>query len=87
MDFALFQPYPNPFNPTTKIGYELPVDSDVSLTVYDINGKVVTELLSGHLSAGYHSVSWDASASATGLYFVKLTTPDYSATQKLKLLK
>jgi len=87
MDFALFQPYPNPFNPTTKIGYELPVDSQVSLVIYDMNGREVTNLVSGHLSAGYHSVVWDASANASGLYFVKLVTPDYTATQKLMLLK
>jgi len=87
MDFALFQPFPNPFNPTTKIGYELPVDSQVSLVIYDMNGRVVSNLVSGHLSAGYHSVTWDASANASGLYFVKLTTPGYSATQKLMLVK
>jgi len=85
--YGLISAYPNPFNPTIKIGYELPVDSRVSLTVYDIEGRVAAKLVDAAITAGYHSVNWDASANASGLYFVKLTTPDYSATQKLMLLK
>jgi len=85
--YSLHPAYPNPFNPTTTVGYELPVDSQVSLVIYDMNGRVVSNLVSGHLFAGYYSVVWDASDYASGLYFVKLTTPGYSATQKLMLVK
>jgi len=85
--YELYNPWPNPFNPVTTLRFGLPEESNVSLKVYDVTGKNVADLVSGHLSAGYHSVVWDASTNASGLYFVKLTTPGYSATQKLMLVK
>jgi len=85
--YELYNPWPNPFNPVTTLMFGLPEESNVSLKVYDITGKDVADLVSGHLSAGYHSVVWDASANASGLYFVKLVTPKYTETQKLILVK
>ncbi|MBL7047813.1 MAG: C10 family peptidase [Candidatus Marinimicrobia bacterium] len=85
--FALHPAHPNPFNPVTRISYELPVGSIVDLVVYDMMGRKVVELVSGQVAAGYHSVKWDATGYASGIYFVKLVTPGYKETQKVVLLK
>jgi len=79
--------YPNPFNPVTTINYELSAAGRVSLAIYDIHGRIVKKLADDRLTAGHHSVIWDASANASGLYFVRLVTPGYTGTQKLMLMK
>ena len=58
-DFILFSPYPNPFNPSTKITYYLPEPSDIELLVYDITGRQVDVLKKQIMSAGYHSIDWE----------------------------
>ena len=75
--FALMQCYPNPFNPTTTIEYHLPQMADVSLTVFDVQGRSVRSLFKGANSAGYHSVGWDGRDEAgqlvaSGIYFYQL---------------
>ncbi len=79
--------FPNPFNPETTIQYIILVDSHVSLKVYDISGRHMTELVNRIEQAGHKSVTWDATDYASGIYFVKLVTPNYSKTQKVMLLK
>ncbi|NUO79984.1 T9SS type A sorting domain-containing protein [candidate division KSB1 bacterium] len=72
-DFTLAQNYPNPFNPTTNITFALPVASRVTLTVFDMNGRVVTELIRNQLRTdGRHEVSFRANDLASGNYFYKL---------------
>ncbi|MFI5253529.1 MAG: T9SS type A sorting domain-containing protein [Bacteroidota bacterium] len=72
--FALHQNYPNPFNPATAITFDLPVKADVVLTVFDQLGRVVaTPIMHAQLGAGVHSVSWDASNVATGVYFYRFS--------------
>ncbi len=71
--FALSSAYPNPFNSTTTIGYSLPVAGNVSLAVYDVNGRLVETLMDGVMQAGRHSVAWDATGQSVGIYFVKMT--------------
>ena len=66
-EFRLHQNYPNPFNNTTVIAYDLPLASDVRLTVHTVEGRIVARLSSGFLPAGRHSVSWDASGLASGV--------------------
>ena len=85
--FVLNPAYPNPFNPITTISYELPVETDVTLVVLDMMGRKVTVLEDGRHSTGYHSVAWDATGRSSGIYFVKLVTPEYTETQKVMLLK
>ncbi|MCB9367165.1 MAG: T9SS type A sorting domain-containing protein [Calditrichaeota bacterium] len=79
--------YPNPFNATTTISFELPRNGVASLRVYDVLGKEVATLFDGQLPAGDHQFSWDASSFATGIYFVRLASPAGNTTQKLVLLK
>jgi hypothetical protein len=85
--FSLSQNYPNPFNPLTVIGYQLPVNTLVTLKVYDILGRLVTTLVEDRQSAGTHSVTFNASNLSSGVYFYRLTAGSYVQTKKLMLLK
>lgn len=71
--FALQQNFPNPFNPSSVIRYQLLVDSRVSLIVYDMTGKQVATLVSGYKTAGYYSVSFNAVNLSSGVYIYRLT--------------
>jgi len=91
-EFALSQNYPNPFNPTTEIEFALPVNSRVSLDVFNVLGQKVRTLVNGDMEAGYKSVVWDgtdnAGASvASGTYFYVLKTGDKTFTKKMTMLK
>ncbi len=86
-EFSLSQNFPNPFNPTTVIGYQLPVNSLVNLTVYDISGRKVTELINGWRDAGIHEVTFDASYLGSGIYLYRLEAGDFTASGKMLLLK
>ena len=79
--------YPNPFNPTTKISFTLPVQRDVTISIYNLQGSEVTSLVNGNIEAGYHSVQWNARNYSSGVYFIKIFAGDYQNTQKLVLLK
>jgi len=91
-DYALEQAYPSPFNPTTTIRYQLPLDSRVTLTVYNVLGEVVGVLKDEVQGAGYKSVVWNASSGvASGMYFYRLeatalTDPSKTFTQVRKVL-
>lgn len=85
--YRLGSAYPNPFNPVTTIQYDIPHDTYGTIQVFDMMGRKVIELLDGEINAGYHSVTWDASGYASGIYFVKLMTSKYSETKKVMLLK
>jgi len=85
--FVLQQNYPNPFNPTTTIQYELPQRSDVQITVYDLLGKEVTNLLSETQDAGYQSVKWNATNVSSGMYFYQIRAGELVQTRKMLLLK
>ena len=91
-EFALAQNYPNPFNPDTQIGFSLPVESDVELSVFNVLGQKVTTLTFGKLPAGNHSVTWhgtdsDGSQVASGIYFYRISAENFAATKKMMLLK
>jgi hypothetical protein len=86
-EFALSPPYPNPFNATTTIDFALPRASDVSLSIFDILGREVATITSGHFEAGNHSVMWNAADNATGVYIVRMEAESYRAVQKVLLLK
>ena len=86
-EFALAQNYPNPFNPTTNIDYSVPNSGPVNLTVYDMNGRVVSELVNKTQSAGNYRVTVDGSSIASGVYFYRLTSGTQSMTKKMTLVK
>ena len=85
--FALNQNYPNPFNPSTKISFALATDSDVKLTVFNVLGQEVATLVNGSLTAGTHSVDFNAAGLNSGLYFYKLQAGSFTATKKMMLTK
>ena len=91
--FALDQNFPNPFNPTTIITYQLPERSYLSLKVYNILGSEVATLIDGTMDAGYMSVEWDGRSMgsihelSSGVYFYKLTAGNFVATRKMILIR
>ena len=85
--YSLDKAYPNPFNPTTTIGFNLSNPSYVDVTVYDITGRVVENLVGEFKSQGSHKVVWNASAMSSGVYFVQLNVDGFVDTQKLMLIK
>ncbi|MFZ5980430.1 MAG: T9SS type A sorting domain-containing protein [Candidatus Zixiibacteriota bacterium] len=85
-EFALEQNYPNPFNPTTTIQFSLKERADFVLTIYNVTGQVV-ESFAGSNEAGTYEIEWNASNVASGVYFYRLTTGNYTETKKMVLLK
>jgi hypothetical protein len=85
--FALCQNFPNPFNPTTTIRYELPKASHVVLKLYNTLGQEVGTLVDGIAEPGYKMVQWDASGMPSGVYFVRLQAGDFVSTKRSLLLK
>jgi photosystem II stability/assembly factor-like uncharacterized protein len=85
--FHLAQNYPNPFNPTTVIEYSLPMRSKVMLYVFDILGRKVATLVNRNQTAGTHSVTFNASNLASGVYLYRLSAGNFIDTKKLMLIK
>jgi photosystem II stability/assembly factor-like uncharacterized protein len=71
-DFTLFQNYPNPFNPETKIAYSLPVESDLTIRMYDLLGREVLTLFHGKETAGDHRIAWNPWSLPSGVYFCRM---------------
>ena len=86
-DYSLSQNYPNPFNPVTHIKFTLPKDGNASLKIYDMLGNEVAVYINGFLKAGSYNADVDASNWASGVYFYKLITPEFTATKKMMLVK
>lgn len=86
-DFQLFQNFPNPFNPTTTIGFHLPADCLVRLSVHDLLGRDVAQLVNEKKSAGTYSVELNASRLPSGVYFYTLEAGTTVSTKKLVLLR
>jgi photosystem II stability/assembly factor-like uncharacterized protein len=85
--------FPNPFNPSTELRFELPEASAVRLSVFDVLGRRVADLVSGRFEAGYHAVTWDAAVAASGVYLARFNAldgsgnPVYTKTVRLVLMK
>ncbi len=86
-EFKLEQNFPNPFNPTTTIQYQLPADSKVTLKVYDILGSEVATLIDKEQEAGYKEVQFNGSSYASGMYIYRLTSGSFSSIKKMLIIK
>jgi hypothetical protein len=87
INFEINQIYPNPFNPTTTIHYSLNKNANVEVSIYDIAGRLITTLINEFQIAGYHSITWNASKFSSSIYFLNISSGEYSETQKLVLIK
>jgi PKD repeat protein len=87
--FLLYQNYPNPFNPLTKISFDIPVEthSNASLRVFDILGREVAILINEQLKPGSYEVEFDGSNLASGTYFYKMVSDNFTEVKKMMLLK
>ncbi len=85
--YSLSQNYPNPFNPTTNIRFDLPKSGSVKLVVFDALGREVATLVNEKLAPGTYEVDWDGSSYASGVYFYKLVTGNFSNVKKMLLVK
>ncbi|SVE55367.1 uncharacterized protein METZ01_LOCUS508221, partial [marine metagenome] len=86
-DYSLGNAYPNPFNPVTNITFALPEDGLVSVSIYNLQGRLVEELISGTMHAGYHRIVWNAKEHSSGMYFIKMQSGEFISNQKLMLIK
>jgi hypothetical protein len=85
--FTLSQNYPNPFNPTTQISFNLNRPSKIKLIIFDTKGQVISALLNSQYSSGRHSITFDGSNLASGVYFFSLTVDGQVLTKKMSLIK
>jgi hypothetical protein len=86
-EYSLSQNYPNPFNPETKIQYALPQAAEVVISIYDISGRHLTDIQNAYETAGYHTITWDASDFASGLYIYRIKTAGFIQVKKCILVK
>ncbi|GAB5521958.1 MAG: hypothetical protein RhofKO_42090 [Rhodothermales bacterium] len=85
--YRLHGNYPNPFNPSTKIRFDLPEAAAVTLDVFDAMGRRIDRLIDQTLTAGTHAATFNAAQRSSGLYLYRLHTPSFTATQRMVLLK
>ncbi|MCB0283588.1 MAG: T9SS type A sorting domain-containing protein [Calditrichaeota bacterium] len=86
--YSLYQNFPNPFNPSTVIHYEVPLSSKVRLTIYDLQGREIQTVVNKQQNAGHYQVTFDASNLPSGIYFYELkTSSGFSQTKKMVVLK
>jgi hypothetical protein len=85
--YQLHQNFPNPFNPVTKIKFDLPEQSNVSIKVYDLIGNEVVSIYKGDLNAGFYEVDWNAGDFASGVYFYRIDAGNYSSVKRMVLVK
>jgi len=91
-NFELLGNYPNPFNPTTQIGFSLPVNGFVAINIYNILGQKVKTLINENVAAGKHLITWNGKDSSnnnvsSGIYFYRMTTNNYQKTSKMLIVK
>jgi hypothetical protein len=86
-NFLLKQNFPNPFNPSTKIQFNIPKNSFVKLSVFDVSGKEIEVLTNGELKAGKYEAEWNPRNFSSGIYFYNLSAADFSETKRMILVK
>lgn len=86
-EYNLYQNFPNPFNPSTSIKFDIAKSGYVSLNVYDMSGKEIRTLVNGYRQGGNYEVNFNAEGLSSGIYYCRLQTADYSSIIKMTLLK
>lgn len=86
-DFFINPAYPNPFNSTTVISFNLPVKDDVKLNIFNVAGEKIKTLINAEMPAGFYKVSWDADQVSSGVYFYTIETKNFLQTRKVILIK
>jgi hypothetical protein len=86
-EFALYQNHPNPFNPSTTIGFDLPREAWVSVRIFSVLGQEVATMVNGPMVAGRHEVRWDAGTLPSGVYYYRFQAGEFNQTRKLLLLR
>jgi GH35 family endo-1,4-beta-xylanase len=86
-EFELAGNYPNPFNPSTTVRYALPRHSHVEISVFDVQGRLISTLVDETQEIGWHTVEFDGSEIASGTYLVRMTAGDFDATRKMLFVK
>ena len=92
LTFAVSQNYPNPFNPVTSISYEIPEESFVTISVYNMMGQKVTDLVHDQRSVGYHRTEWNGTSLAgdpvsSGVYIYTVEADNFRSVKKMVLMK
>lgn len=85
--FALMPNYPNPFNPVTKLRFDIAKQSDTKIVIYDAQGVLVSELVNENLRPGSYEVNWNGGSYASGVYFYSLITNEFTQTKRMVLVK
>ena len=85
--YSISSVYPNPFNPSTNFQYEIPDFSMVDISIYDLNGRLVEQLVSSYHSPGIYNILWDASNFSSGIYILSMQSNDFIYSQKISLTK
>lgn len=85
--FSLYQNFPNPFNPSTNISFDLPEPSFITLSVYGVKGQKITVLVNEKLNSGRFTYNWDGGRSPSGIYFYKLESGGFTQVRKMLLIK
>ena len=92
MSYTLYQNYPNPFNPVTTLSYDLPEEGHITLSIFDLMGREILQLVNSVQDEGQKSVQWDATNSfgepvSAGIYIYKIQAGEWNQTKKMVLLK
>ena len=86
-EYSLSHAYPNPFNNSTNIDFNIPNEANVTVQIYNLLGKEVATLIDSRMDAGYHHLVWDANSIASGIYFIHMNSNNFTQTEKIILLK
>jgi hypothetical protein len=91
-EYGLSQNYPNPFNPSTALAYQLPVETEVEITVFDLSGRHVRTLIDAVVASGTHEIFWNGLDDAgqlvpSGIYWVKMRADEFRQSLKMTLIK
>ena len=86
-DYKLGQNYPNPFNPSTTIQFEIPSEQIVTISIFDVLGRKVSNIVNDRFNAGNHRIEFQSGELSSGIYFYRLETPNYYDTKRMILLK